>query len=671
MKLMVAPCVALVCGFAVAQAAEKIDLKRIAPVPANEPIPIADFFRPRILSEPTISPSGTRVASIITSGEDKRELFVHDLKSKKDEFASFRGDRDIYSAIWLTDDQIIYFLSARKMYGLGMIGARVGRLRKSYPIQQYFATRLIAVPPKDRLHPLVWNRSDIETTRDQGASILNTRDFGGYILNILDASASWNEILDSRDVSEKHVDKTYPIPGPGITYRYLADREGKLAYAFTSDGGDLSMLRLEDGKWLKCPIDLELYSVIGAGNNPGEIVVVDPKSDNKPCAVRFMDAATGTPGEVLLQDDAYDFTGGFYRAPDTREILGAEYERDGPRVVWFSPKYQQLQRLLDASFPGQVVRIVDSDDAQQIFLVACYSDRQPTIYNIVDLAHRSAGLFKSSTPWIDPTRMQPMNMLKFKTRDGFKLDAYLTLPAGASKENPPPLVVLPHGGPFLRDTWGFDPEVQFLASRGYAVLQPNYRGSTGYGWMFTEEQEWDFSAMHNDVTDATKAVVASGYVDPDRVAIMGGSFGGYLSIYGVTDDPDLYRCAVTIAGVFDWAAQMKQEKSERYYSPSYDRAIRKLGDPKAAPELFDRISPIHRINQIRVPVLVAGGKDDSVVEIEQSKTLISELQKSGVTYEAMLVGEEGHGMGHLDNRVELYRRIEAFLAKNLAKRATP
>jgi len=333
--------------------------------------------------------------------------------------------------------------------------------------------------------------------------------------------------------------------------------------------------------------------------------------------------------------------------------------------VWFNDQYRALQKILDGMFPKQVVRIYGSDEQHRVFLVATYSDRQPVSYHWVNLETRKAGLFKNSSPWIDPQRMRPMQILSFKTRDGYKLDSYLTLPAGASKENPAPLVVLCHGGPWARDTWGFDGEVQFLAHHGYAVLQTNYRGSTGSVGRFPANDEYDFIKMHDDVTDAVRTVLHVETIDKNRVAIMGGSFGGYLAVSGVAHEPALYRCAVTNAGVFDWAMQVQAEKYDRYTLPYYGRMIKTLGDPAVEAEKYEAMSPIRHVQNIRVPVFVAGGKDDTVVEIAQSRKLLSALDDHHVPYEKYLVGGEGHGMAFLKNQVELYDRILAFLDKNL------
>jgi dienelactone hydrolase len=655
-----------------ASAAESLDLKRITPVPATEPVPAMDFFRPLMLQDPKLNPSGSHIAAIVTAAEDQHQLLVYDLDTKKIEMAGAGGDKDIYRVYWLNDRRLVFELGSRKLYGIGLFAADVGSISDPYPLLQYYGTSVIAVPPKNRLRPLVWNRWSIDTDKDQGGAVVNTDIHSAAAVDLTAAGdRNWSAIMDARDNNEKHIVKRFPVPSSGLGWEYFADKEGQLEFAITSQDGLLELQHLAGDHWEKCPVDPEQIEIIGYGEQPGQLVVMGPQQEGKPRALQFMDGPTGKLGEVLLQDDAYDFfdsglgTGWLYRDPITHAVVGAVFERNGPRVVWFTEEYRKLQKILDSQFPGLVVRIVSMNEAQTRFLVATFSDRQPLIYSWVDLEKHTAGLFKNSAPWIDPQRMQPQNIIKFKTRDGRQLDAYLTLPAGASKKNPPPLVVLPHGGPWARDGWGFDGEAQFLASRGYAVLKPNYRGSNGYNWMFPYEDRYDFRKMHDDVTDATKTMIASGLIDGGRVAIMGGSFGGYLAVSGVVNEPKLYRCAVTIAGVFDWEQQLKDKKYDQYDSPVYGYLKRRLGDPKKSPEKFDAISPGRHVDQIRVPVFVSAGREDSTVEYEQSRTLISALEKYHVPHETLIKGGEGHGMGHLDNRVELYTRIEAFLDKNL------
>ena len=648
-----------------ALAAEKLDLDRETPVPASEPVPVMDFFRPLLLQQPELNPSGTHIAAVVTVGDDRHQLLVYDLKTQKIEQVGGH-DEDVYQVNWLNDRRLVYSLAVRKLYGIGLFAAEVGSITDPSPLLQYCGSSLIAVPRQDRLHPLVWNRSGIDTSRDLGVATIDAGLNLGKLVNLVAIGARRQDVLDARENNQRHIVSEYPVPEPGLTYRYLADREGNLAFAFTSDDGALAMHRLVNQQWVKCPVDLESIDVVGCSDQPGQVVVVGPRQAGKPRALQVMDAATGQLGGVLLQDPVYDFDGWLYRSPATREIQGAVFQRNGPHVAWFTEEYRNLQKILNGFFPGLVVWIIGSDEAEKLFLVSTFSDRHPVSYYWVDLPQRKVGLIKNSAPWIDPQRMQPMTPLTFKTRDGRQLDAYLTLPAGASKKNPPPMVVLAHGVPWVRDNWGFNGEVQFLASRGYAVVQPNYRGSPGYGWMFPKEDEWDFRKMHDDVTDVTKAMIASGLIDGGRIAIMGGSFGGYLAVSGVVNEPALYRCAITQAGVFDWARQIKDKKYDQYDNPAFGRMMRKLGNPGEQRERFDAISPGRHVDQIRVPVFVAAGKEDQTVEIEQSRALISALEKYHVPHEALLVRDEGHGMSHFENQVELYTRIEAFLAKYLA-----
>lgn len=652
-----------------ALASDDPNLTRDTPVPANQQIPLVDFFRPSVLRSPSINHAGTHIAAIVADG-DSHLLMVYDIKSQTKEFASGGlGDKDIDSFSWLDDKRLIYDISTRKLWALGLFGAEVGDIKNGYPLVQYYGSVLISVPPKDRLHPLIWNRYDSfhDDGKDLGVAELNTENLQEEAINLTAAGANKYQQDQAREHNTRHLITSYPTPSQGITTDYMADIDGHLEFAFTSDNGRLLMFRLKDKQWSPINLDNEHIVVYGPSTQPGWVIATGPLN-GKPRPLRFLNTETGEWGDALETEKTHDFNGWLYRDPVTTDVLGVFTNREYPKAIWFTDTYIGLQKLLNAKFPGQFVQILGSNDAQSIFLIGTYSDRQPMIYSWVDLEKHTAGVFKKSHPWIDAERMRPMSVFKFKTRDGHMLDAYLTLPEGASKEHQVPLVVLPHGGPWLRDSWGWDGEAQFLASRGYAVLQPNYRGSTGYDWMFPEEDQWDFLKMHYDVTDATKAALGLGMIDPQRIAIMGGSFGGYLAIQGVVMEPDLYKCAITIAGVFDWEQLIADKKFDYEHSassPEFGRLVYKLGDPKANPAKFDAIAPVRHIDKVHVPIFVNHGGYDPIADIGQSTRLISELEKHNIPFEKLIVSEETHGMAHLSNEVELYGRIEVFLAKYL------
>ncbi len=651
-------------------AAPKIDLERTTPVAADEPVPTADFFRPSLLESPKMNASGTHIAALYTASEERRSLAVYDTATRKTDIVSGMADRDMTSVAWLDDHRLVFNFSAEKLYHLGLYGADIQHGIRIFPILQYGLNRFIGVRESDARHPLVWIEHDLETERDEGVVAVDAGLDTGQFIDLLSARAAHDSYLAVREQNNRHTLKSYPKVDGGLVVDYFCDKDGALAFAITSKDGFLTLHRFENEQWIKCPVDLDRNRIIDVGNRPGELVVEPPAEPGKPAPLQFMEAATGQLGAVLLQDPAYEFDGWLYRDRTTHEIIGANYERNGPHVTWFREQERDIQKVLNSSFePGQMVEIVSRSAVGHRFVVRRFSDRQPAIYDWVDLDAHTAGPIKQTRPWIDAKRMQRMQVMQFKTRDGHMLDAYLTLPAGASKQHPAPLIVLPHGGPYVRDTWGFDGEVQFLASRGYAVLQPNYRGSTGYDWMFADEDRWDFAKMHDDVTDATKAALATKLIDRDRVAILGGSFGGYLALAGVTGEPTMYRCAVTIDGVFDWAAMVDVAKYWQFDSGQYGWYKRHFGDPNRHPEKFDAISPIRHIDKVQVPVFVAHGKEDEVVEIGQARDLIAALEKNHVPHESMLVGREGHGMRHVGNQVELYDRIMAFLEKNMAVRS--
>ncbi len=652
--------------------ASTLDLDRTTPVPSSQPIPAMDFFRLDYLRNPTVNLAGTKVAAIVAVGEDNSSLMVYDLKTQKTEMRGGRGDSDVTSVTWLTDDLLIFFISFEKSSNYSFCAAHPGSLAEGYPILQNITGSLIVVPPHDRTHPLARIGPHTDNSGQYGEVV--TLDTKAQLGNLLDLNGDIMQPIDydqAREGNMRHIVGTHPIleTPDGFDIGYWADKEGKLAFAASSTKGVLTLHRLDGEKWVNCPEDLEEMDIVDSGENPGEILVVAPRQNGKPRPLEVLNAADGTPKGMLLQDPSYDFDGWLYRDPVSRGILGAYYSGVVPKVVWFDEGFKGLQKMFDKLpvFQGQVfVQIVGNSADGSGFLIQAYSDTHPTGYYWADLKAKTFGPIKNTRPWIDPARMQPMSLIKYKTRDGHKLDAYLTMPAGATKQNPPPVVVLPPYGQWDRNTWGFNPEAQFFASRGYAVLQPNHRGSAGYRGMFPTEDEWDFRKMYEDVIDATKTLVATGLVDRDRVAIIGAGFGGYLAMSGAAYEPSLYRCAIAISpSVLDWAAYIKENKYYEFSDPFYSRYVRKLGDPGANPGKFDALAPLRHASQIRAAVLIVNGEYDSSFVISESKDLVSILKQNNVPADTKTFVNEAGGVRHLAHKVELYSRIETFLGEHL------
>jgi len=639
-------------------------LKRFEPVPADEPIPVVDFFRAPLFENPQFNPDGSRMAAIVSTANDRLDLITMDLGTKWTERITGKGDYDIYDFDWLSERRLVFRISEEKRYSTGMFAAELGGFTSTYVLQRYNVVVPVGFPRGKPNEMIVWIKYSASARGGDGGAIkIDTR-----------RNALMSDDEDAINVNDDGVRAkilhTYPEPKGGTVVAYIANREGELAWSITAKNGVATLHRFSGNKWIVCSTDLDEIDILGVGDREGELLVLATKEAGKPKPLYRYDAITDTLGELLYEDERYDIKGvRFYRHPVDGRVLGMEYGRNGPQAVWFDMLYARIQEGIQRNFPNKIARIIGSDEQEKHFFVRVFSDTHPSAYYHLDQEKRRVDLITNTTPWIDPNRMQPMQVIAYKTRDGKDIEGYLTLPAGASKEKPAPLVVLPHGGPWVRDHWGWNAEVQFLASRGYAVFQPNYRGSPGYAWRFSDEDMWEFRKMHDDVTDGVKRLLRSGLIDRDRIAIMGGSFGGYLALCGAVYEEDLYRCAITIAGVFDWEEVLSQSRRSEYRRTAYGVLRRNLGDPKANEEKFFNISPARQVNQIKIPIFVAHGTADEVAAVAQSKSLISELKKQGVPHETQIVRGEGHGFAKIDKQVRLYTEIEAFLAKHMAPRA--
>jgi len=347
--------------------------------------------------------------------------------------------------------------------------------------------------------------------------------------------------------------------------------------------------------------------------------------------------------------------------PETSRIRGIRYEDDRWRTHWLDPELAGLQSRVDRALPA-----AEKHHRQSVLRPEPGSDRVRVLVRPADLfpAGSEGGPEAPGDRCLRPdrsARLTPVEWVNYTARDGLKIPAYLTLPRG-KEARALPLIVLPHGGPFLRDDWEYDPIVQFLANRGYVVLQPQFRGSTGYGKAFVESGygQWG-RKMQDDLDDGIDWLVRAGKVDPRRVCIMGGSYGGYAALWGAIRNPEKYRCAVSYAGVSDLPAQLRQNRK----SFSATRYFREWRTKVAGEGKVDlkTVSPIAFADKLKVPVLIAHGEEDSVVAASQSHAMVKALTKAKANVTSVFYKNGWHGWGNAADMEDFLRRLDAFLAQ--------
>jgi dipeptidyl aminopeptidase/acylaminoacyl peptidase len=314
-------------------------------------------------------------------------------------------------------------------------------------------------------------------------------------------------------------------------------------------------------------------------------------------------------------------------------------------------------------FKGYEVSIYGSNNEEDKFIVWIGNDKLPAKFYFYDKKTGDTKFLAASRPWLKEEDMAIMKPIVYTSRDGLTIHGYLTLPKGVDAKNLP-VVINPHGGPWARDGWGFNNEVQFLANRGYAVLQMNFRGSTGYGkefWLKGNKQ-WG-KTMQDDISDGVQYLIKEGIADPKRVAIYGGSYGGYATLAGITFTPDLYCCAVDYVGVSNMFTFMKTIPP--YWEPYKAMFYEMVGDPKKDSALLAAASPVFAADKIKVPLFIAQGANDPRVNKAESDQMVAALKKRGVEVEYMVKNDEGHGFANENNRIDFYKAMDNFFAKHL------
>jgi dipeptidyl aminopeptidase/acylaminoacyl peptidase len=627
---------------------------------AAETIPVEDFARPALVSQAKLSPDG-QYAAFLREYEGRTMLFLTDLKQRtlsRVEPADVKGtlvSKEIREFHWVSERRLVFTTVIWDHFITGVSAVdRDGRQWKT------ISGADANTPNEDRL----FAKTIIHVFDDQDQSIL-----------MLDQhEASGEQILYPTVVKVSTLTGHYATvaKNPGNVVNWGADQAGCVRVGITREGLKFGTIyrEREDAPWRSFPpLDAGRGRIrpLGFGGS-NQTLYVAALSPRKRWAVYPYDPTNGTLGDPIIDDPEYDINVPLVDSVLTKRttgVAGVYYVAEKPQVRWFDPGDAARQRAIDRAFPTTFNLITNRSRDDNRLLLLAYSDRDPGTYFLFDRVDNSMTLVGTRMGWIKPDRMAPMEPIQYPARDGLLIHGYVTYPLGAPRQNLP-LVVMPHGGPSVRDVWGFDPLVQMLASRGYAVLQMNYRGSTGYGEEFHDKGRREVGrAIQDDIEDGTRWAIARDLADPKRIAIVGASYGGYATLFALGHNPDLYRCGVSISGVTDWV-KFYENLADPEYKFARQYWTEQIGDPNTDESFLRSISPVNFADKITAPVLIIQGKEDQIVPPNQARAMLAALERAGRSPQSLFLDDEGHGIRSSAARIEEFKRIEAFLAKNLA-----
>lgn len=604
-------------------------------------IPLRDFFRNPEKAGYSLSPDGEYFA-FLAPWENRLNIFIQKFSETEAKRITSVTDRDLVGYFWASNERIVY---ARDQAG-----------EENFHL---FAVNIDGSNPVD-LTPFEGVRAGvIDDLRDNDQDMiisLNKRDprfYDAYRINI--------ETGELKLIGEN----------PGNIIGWLTDHEGLLRLAITSDGVNTSILYRDnesqsfqtilttDFKETLTPVSFTydnqcLYAFSNLGRDKAALVVFDPKTQKE---------------LELIYENSYVDVSGLLISDKRKKLIAVTYLTDKLRYHFFDEEVESIFQDLTKKIPGYELALSSVNRDENRFIIRTYSDKSLGSYFLYDVETSNLQKIADISPWIDEKYMADMEPISYNSQDGLTIHGYLTLPKGVEPKNLP-VVINPHGGPWYRDSWGYNAEVQFLANRGYAVLQMNFRGSTGYGRTFWEAgfKQWG-RKMQDDITDGVQWLIDQGIADLKRIGIYGGSYGGYATLAGITLTPDLYAAAVDYVGISNIFTFL--EAIPPYWEPLRQQFYEMIGDPSKDKELLESVSPLFLVNQIKTPLFIAQGANDPRVKKSESDQIVAALEKRGIKVQYMVKENEGHGFANEENRFDFYRAMEEFLSEHLGGKVEP
>ncbi len=603
---------------------------------SSQRIPVHNFFRNPERVGYTLSPDGENLA-FLAPVNGRLNVHVQNIATSELQCLSDQSVRNIAGLTWANNTSILYIRDVGgdenwQLFVASIDGQRTECLTPFPGVQ----CRIV----------------DLLKDNDQEILIsLNQRDrscFDVYRCNIQSAELS------------------LVAQNPGSITAWLTDHVGKLRVAVSSDGVNHRILyRDSEGEEFQVLLETDFrvsVSPICFSYDNSKLIMLSNEGRNTEAIVLY-DPLTRSYGDVLFEHPDYDISR-LARSDKRKRVLGAHYWAARKETLFADDEFRQMIELIERKLPGQNIDVVDVSRDETVYVIEASDPRNPASYYIYSASDQSLKHIADARPWLKCEDLCIVEPVRYQSRDGLSIHGFLTLPNN-TEASQLPVVMFIHGGPWARDVWDFNPTVQFYASRGYAVMQLNFRGSTGYGRAFWEAsfKQWGRS-MQNDISDAVAWLIASGVADPKRVAIAGGSYGGYAVLAGLAFTPDLYCCGIDIVGVSNLFT-FRQTIPE-YWKQANDMLDEMIGSTTTEADMLREVSPYFHAQNIRVPLLVFQGAKDPRVNIAESDQIVEALKANGVEVEYIVKAEEGHGFMNEENRLEMMEIIEKFLEKHLS-----
>lgn len=638
---------------------------------AKTVVPIEAFFQNASINKVSLSPDGKTIGMLVATSNGRIQLATMDAEVRKPRVIAGFANADIEDFYWVNNERLVYTTEDRKkaqgetryypgLYALNRDGSETRTLIERIWIPDSTAASTIKSKVLSGTHRF------LQVDDSEGSeSVFVTEPVFNAVYDV--------EALKLKRVNTRTGD-VETFPRPGNSHRWMIDHQGQPRITITQDHG-------KERIWYRDPRENQ-WQVISesttfAGENfapyelgvDGTLYVVARTGRDHSALYRFDLKNKTLEDKPLVAIDGYDFSGSLISDRSKAKIVGIRYANDAYTTLWLDVDMKRIQAEIDAQLPNTINLIsLSRKGLGNTLLVRAYSDVQPSVFLSYDVAAKKLDMIGSTHPAINPSKMAMQDMIRYKAKDGLEIPAYLTMPQGAKKNLP--LIVMVHGGPYVRGhTWGWNPETQFLASRGYAVIEPEFRGSTGFGFKHFEAgwKQWGL-AMQEDIADAARWAIAQGIADPKRICIAGASYGGYATLMGLAKNPELFKCGVNWVGVTDlrlmYQSSWTNDASElwqQYGLPVF------LGDKVADAERLAATSPVELTDKIQQPLLMAYGAADRRVPIEHGNDFYARIKKTNNKVEWIRYNEEGHGWYLPETNIDFWNKVAQFLERNLSK----